>query len=440
MARVVVAKFWDGAAFTRANIEPPVLSEVQRVAGEVAGAAGLGKVDVYEGGPDAREPLPLDEGRWTRALLAAAGVTERVVVRLCLVPAALDGGAGERPAAAAAPSTALHGERVVEKPVQAPRADAGAPPPCDVEARKRAIGELNCLWLPMLQPGSPARAVVLECRSVGITVRVVEGGGVDALGCVGQRATMHARAVAKSEEGHQVLLLSSAWLPGAYLAPDIAGAGADRPKIAARGDGGASCRFEAVPHTKRPFKARTELRQQGFSEFGIALRHVETGRFVERTSAGGFQLAATAAAEDEQDAELFLFRYQPRFDEAWKTDGQYVGRRHWIADKDKELKYYTFEEFLQFVEAKGVKGKWFGETGIIAAKLLWAISWEEGASDRAKGDIACLAKAMDSRRPYVASDRSGGYTFSEMLSFMEARAIRWPGKTEIELVSQKFLA
>lgn len=299
-------------------------------------------------------------------------------------------------------------------------------------ALRSDIGSLCALFLPLLKEGTP-RAVVLECRSSGTALRVRLGGSLDVWGCTGLRASFVVQAAAGDFGGHLVLTLRSV-VNGGFLRRTAA---APLRLECASGEQDEDCLFEVVSY-HRALSATRRLAAAGASTYGVALRLLTTGQYLDVSEAGDAILADSVPEGEEQPGELFILRYQPNYDEAWKTDGQFGGRRRWAFAKDPN--FYTFEEFVAFVNKEGFKCKPFGESGLVAAKLLWASSVQEGAGLEEERAVLCLAKALSQKRLFSASGPNKTlYSFTEMLAFVEARKLRVKGKTDVETALFRWL-
>jgi len=293
---------------------------------------------------------------------------------------------------------------------------------------KEEVRKLNAIWLPVLCRGH-SRAVVVECRTPGTTLRLTEAGSLDTCGCVGPRAAFLARGF-QTPDGRQFVSFRSA-VAGGFLRPVAAAT----TRLECGGDGeGEDCLFELVPGNSSTFSAGRRLSAKGGSTFGCALRLRSTGQFVDINDVGDVVLADPVREDGgEQPAELFVFRYQPKFDEAWKEDSQYCGRRQWVTGSDGGS--YTFKEFVDFVHERKFISKPFGETGLVAAKILWAKSAPEEGGVEAAEAARQAEVAMGERRCWSPGHPNTTlYTFADVLAFVEARGLTQKGRTDIEEV------
>mmetsp|Transcript_3723 Transcript_3723/g.9593 ORF Transcript_3723/g.9593 Transcript_3723/m.9593 type:complete len:514 (+) Transcript_3723:62-1603(+) len=310
----------------------------------------------------------------------------------------------------------------------------GAPREIEEKAQKISlkaeIAQLNTLWLPLLSRGS-TKALVIECRSSGTALRVGYGGCVETSTIVDSSAVFVARAFG-DVGGRQFVTFRSA-AEGACLRPSES----DPSVFECTGSADSEDSIFEVVITQYGYSASRRLISVGLSTYGAALRSVSTGRYVEVSNDGKVILADVVSEPDsDQPGELFVFRYQPGYDESWRDDGQYRGRRRWVFGTDPA--FYTFEEFVFFVRERNFCFQPGGATGLEAAKLMWATSVPDGASEDEIGTAILLGNAMGEWRAWSASDQRQ-YTFTEMLAFVEARKLRRPGKTDLETVQAKWL-
>jgi len=303
-----------------------------------------------------------------------------------------------------------------------------------------SVRKLNALWIGVLSQ-SPSKALALECRSSGGVVRVKDNGSLDAYGSSVARTTFIARP-AGDVDGRPVITLCSVDNMGYLVQSET-----ESSSLCCCSDESRSpARFEVVPcwwgteYGQSAFISATRrLQHAGQTTLGSALRLVSTGQFVDVSSEGSLLLVDAVANEGdaEQSAELFLFRYQPECDVAWKEDGQYEGRRLWIHAKDKGA--YTFPEFVDYVKAKKTRLAPFHETGLVAAKLMWAMAAPEGASEEEVAKACEFAKAAEERRCWSQNGFNQiAFSFSQCVTFIEARGLRHEQKTDIETARAKW--
>ena len=116
---------------------------------------------------------------------------------------------------------------------------------------------------------------------------------------------------------------------------------------------------------------------------------------------------------------------------AWKEDGQYEGRRLWINAKEQGA--YTFPEFVEYVKQNETRLAPFYETGLQAAKLMWAISPPAEPSEDERLAASKFGEAVSKRRCCSHSRwNNRAFTFSETLAYTEVCGLRQPKGTDIE--------
>lgn len=294
------------------------------------------------------------------------------------------------------------------------------------------VFKLSTLWLPcLLQERS--KTVVIEARSVAAALRVQLPGVADCGGGVGIQSTFIARFTGKLNNNPVVTLQSAKEGMGFLCAskrsrtvlatcePDVEDA---------------AHHFEVVP-VRSSFSAARNLRSVGFPMHGSALRVVDTDQYVDVVKGELVLRDGVPEGEDEQPAELFVFRYQPIYDVSWREDRQYEGKRRWILGNDPE--FYSFPQFVSFVQDTGFTFRPYGESGLIAAKMLWATSVTERFTNEEFHATTRFASSLSGKRPWSKSNPVL-YTFSELLAFIEARGLCTPGKGSIESARAKWLS
>lgn len=303
-----------------------------------------------------------------------------------------------------------------------------------------SVRKLTSLWIGVLSQ-SPSKAIALECRTSGGIVHVKDNGGLDIYGSSIARTTFVSRTVGEVD-GRPVITLCSVDNMGYLVQSET-----DSSALKCCNDESRSpARFEVLPcwwgteYGQSAFISATRrLRHARSTTIGSALRLVSTGQFVDVSAEGNLLLMDAVANEDgaEQSAELFLFRYRPDSDVAWKEDGQYEGRRLWNLSKDHGA--YTFPEFVDYVHKNETKLEPFGETGITAAKFMWALAAPEGASQEELAKARAFAQAVEERRCWSqAGTNPTAFSFSQCLTWIEARGLRHQDKTDIETARAKW--
>jgi len=292
------------------------------------------------------------------------------------------------------------------------------------------VFKLSTLWLPCLSQ-ERSKTVVIEARSRGSALRVQKS-GVDSGGGVGVQSTFIARFTGKLN-GNPVVMLQNAKEGMGFLCTSKE----SRTVLTCKQDlVDVAYHFEVVPG-KLSFGAARHLRSVGLPINGSALRVVDTNQYIDVVKGHVVLRNGVPEEKDEQPAELFVVRYQPSYDVSWKEDSQYEGKRRWILNADPE--FYSFAQFVSFVKDKGFTFRPHGESGIVAAKMIWATSVPEGITNEELDATKWFARTLKQKRPWSQSNPVL-YTFSELLAFIEARGLCTPGKGSIECARAKWLS
>ena len=298
-------------------------------------------------------------------------------------------------------------------------------PALDKKVLSCHIRRLNPICLFNLGYASVELPIVLESRSTVSTLRIGAAGFLEHGGCVEPETVLFMKKIdgpGKFDGNHLVTLERKGH---GFLCPSSSNAF----QLDCCADSNtANIVFEVIPSHPR-FTAARKLEREGNSTYGVALRFVNTGEFLNIDDTGTIVLAQPIHDDDaEQPAELLLIRYQPDADESWKQDSVYEGKRHWVLGSDSL--FYTFEEFVAFESKKGLQVEPGCETGLIAAKVAWAQSVPQAASAEEFVEVQQLAGTM-CQKAYLSWRDSRKYSFAELLTFIEARGKREDNPLEL---------
>eukprot|EP00746_Dinoflagellata_sp_MGD_P147458 gnl/MRDRNA2_/MRDRNA2_79796_c0_seq1.p1 gnl/MRDRNA2_/MRDRNA2_79796_c0~~gnl/MRDRNA2_/MRDRNA2_79796_c0_seq1.p1 ORF type:complete len:555 (-),score=117.51 gnl/MRDRNA2_/MRDRNA2_79796_c0_seq1:49-1665(-) len=269
------------------------------------------------------------------------------------------------------------------------------------------VKQHNPLFLAMLFKGQE-RAIMVESVLTGTTVRKSPQLLVDACGDVGRNAVFHAKGVCRLDQSAAITLRSET--EDGYLRVNP-----DSRKLEIGGDGnGREYEFLVVPWGE-------------FGFFGCQLCSTLTGELIHVHEDGSVHMEPYSSNEA---GTAFTLRYHAAFDNSWKEDPQFSGKRTWI--RDRTNKFWTFEQFVDFTRENKVKTV-YGESGILAAKVMWAEAVKEGATEEDYKAVSKFASSIKKRRAFGKKSLQGPlYSFGQMLSFIEARELSSLGKDGLE--------